>query len=195
LSDLARLLLFAGTLGLGVRVCLTRGPRRNGEAAVFVGLVLGLSLAAGLLRQDAWPFTRYAMWMYAPPGTESSEVVVRGIDAGGREVPIDPFAFSPLFPTALGAWVERAMPALTPSEREEAMAFLLARAEESRRREAAGLGSGSARWLGGLGAPPDWGLYRRAHVDRPYRGLRIYRARWTLGSEKRWTLLSEYRAP
>ena len=193
MSDIARLALFAGTLGLAAAVALSRDPTaRRRFAAAFLAAVLGFSIAAGLFRWDGWPFTRYAMLMYVPPGWETTEIAIVGVDAAGRERPVDPFAWSPLFPTALAAWVEREMPRLTDPERQQALTFLWERAERSRERLASGGRTGSARWLGAAGAPPDWGLYRRFRIAEPYRGLRIYRVRWTTGSEKRWTLLAEY---
>lgn len=130
------------------------------------------------------------------PDAEVSEVVVRVVDAEGRELAPDPFSWSPVFPTSLVTWLERSLPRLSPSEREAALKYLLERAEQRRIERLAGKRIGAARWLGVFAAPPDWGLYRRgAPSPSPYRSLRVYRTRWRPSHpQKTRTLLASYDA-
>ncbi|HYS52280.1 MAG TPA: hypothetical protein VER58_00785 [Thermoanaerobaculia bacterium] len=195
--DLARFSVFVFTIAFALYVASTPSAmQRRGRVARFIAFFFTLYLAAGLLRLDAWPFTRYPMLMYVgSPRTELSEIVIRGVDARGVEHPIDPFSWSPLFPTALQSWIDRHLAQLTPAQRSDAVAFLLMEAEDSRRRINRGEAIGSSRWLGSFAAPPDWGLYRRYRVGEAYSGLRIYRAHWSVADPyKRMTLLAEYRS-
>jgi hypothetical protein len=193
LLEIVKLALFAATVCLALHVAWTRGEEARRRAIrFFVIYIAGLSIGAGVLRVDAWPYTRYAMIMYAPENAASSDVVVRSVDRAGRERDLDPFALSPVFSTAFASWVERRLPLLDSRERADALTYAVNRAEESRLRRAAGGETGAAKWLGPFAAPPDWGLYLRpAPSGAPIEKLRIYRVSWTDKSPKRWTLLAE----
>jgi hypothetical protein len=103
-----------------------------------------------------------------------------GRDAAGREWRLDPYTFSPVYDSILQYWIEQALPRLDPGQRERALGFLLARAEQSRRRLSRGGGVGPERTLGPAGAPY-WLLLPRhpAVPATPYSRLRITSACWT----------------
>lgn len=190
----AKLALFVVTIIASVNASAGPADLRPRRIARFIVLVVGLTVAAGIFRVDAWPFTRYPMLMYVGSrDTPVSDVVVRAVDRRGREHAVDASLWSPMFPTALAAWLERRMPALDPVARDEALAYLLARAEAQRGKIASGQRIGSRRWLAFAAAPPDWGVYQQHVSSDAYRGLRVYRVQWTTAEpRKKWTLLAEY---
>ena len=85
----------------------------------------------------------------------------------------------PVYHSILQYWLEQGLARLTDAERERVLTFLLARAEESRRRLAAGQALGPERVLGPAGAPY-WLLLPRslAVPSSPYAGLRAYSSCW-----------------
>jgi hypothetical protein len=102
-----------------------------------------------------------------------------GLDDGGREWPLDPYTFTPVFDSILQYWLEQSLDRLSPERRARALAFLLERAEASRIRLAAGGRLGPQRVLGALGAPYWLLLPRRSDVPAtPWQGLRAYSSCW-----------------
>lgn len=179
--DLARLFCFVLFLFLGGRIHFaSASPDRLRRISLFIGFTLFMHLATGITQRDAWPFSPYPLmrgtwserWQY-------SKVVFMGVDGGGREWPVDPMAWSPLFPLVLQEWFISYYPTLSTAEREAALQFLFEKAEMSRRFADQGRRVGGERLLGPLTAP-DWWLYHR-HRDgstQPLQRLRVYRELW-----------------
>jgi hypothetical protein len=194
MKDLARLATFVLVVALAIRIQMHGDEAaRKRLICQFLIVVFGLTMTAGLLRLDDWPFPAYPMEMYfASVDAEISEVVIRVVDSAGREVAPDPFSWSPLFMLNLAVWCDRHLPRLASSDQHVALAYLLQRAEEQRGRRAIG----AAKWLGILAAPPDWGLYRRPRsTPNSYRAIRIYKATWRPSHPvKRLELLAAYEA-
>jgi hypothetical protein len=169
-------------LGLGYRIAFLRSAqaRRRGVSTLLIYLAV-LHGMVTLAQRDAWPFSSYPLVMYVGrPDARASEITFRGVDAGGREWPVDPFAWSPVSPLVLKSWFTHVYPSLRDEERRRAEAFLLAKAEDARQTLARGGRLGADRILGGLAFPPDWGRYRRARgpVDVAFTGLRVYEVCW-----------------
>jgi hypothetical protein len=194
MKDLAKFATFLAVVALAIRIQLSADDAsRKRRIRQFLIAVFALTLTAGLVRLDDWPFPAYTMPFYlGSPDTEISDVIVRMVDAKGREIVPDPFAWSPLSLTNLVVWLERSLPRLSPEDQRTTLAYLLRRAEERRGKRAIG----PAKWLGVLAAPPDWGLYRRdMATPDSYRGLRVYRETWRPSHPtKRLQLLAAYDA-
>jgi len=148
--DVARLLVFAAFVALGVAVA--RRPDR-GRVDRLVAYVLAVSLAVGLTQVEAWPFTNWALVHGLAPARMSSWEI-EGIDAAGRAWPVDPRVLQPLAPEEFGSWMFARVPRLPDDARARVGLFLLERAEAGRRRllggEAVG---GNELLLGPLAAP------------------------------------------
>jgi hypothetical protein len=178
LLRLASVILF---LALGYRLHFLQAPaaRRRG-INLLLGYLVALSLAVGVTGRDNWPFSSYPL-LVSQATVESvvSELEVVGLDANGQEWAIDPLSWSPVFPLALRGWFNRTFPSLRDNERRRAGEFLLARAEQARRRLLHGERIGSERLLGRVAAPPDWGVYRRKAVPpTAFAALRVYHVVW-----------------
>lgn len=192
---IAKLTTFIATLVLAAYAAAAAdAATRKRRVSALLSLIAVLTAVVTVGRVEAWPYTRFPMLMYiGSSNPELNEIVILAVGADGREYPVDPFSWSPLFPTALQSWVDRRLMRLSPQERGAALAFLLATAESSRKRIAEGERIGSDRWLGAAASPPDWGLYLRFHVAQPFRGIRVYRARWkALDAKRRYELLAQY---
>ena len=179
--QLVRLASFALFLALGYRLhrLRTKAARRRG-VNFLLGYMMVLSLVVGITGRDDWPFSSYPL-VVSQGTVESliSELEVVGLDANGQEWAIDPLSWSPVFPLALRGWFTRTFPRLGDDERHRAGDFLLARAEESRRRLLRGERIGSERLLGWAAAPPGWAVYRRKAVPATsFVALRIYHVAW-----------------
>jgi hypothetical protein len=164
-----------------VRIRRARGgtPRRRAVHA-FLVYVLAVHGAAGVLQRDAWPFTSHTIAVgRARADSRVCRTEIAGVDADGREWPLDPYAFTPVFDSILQYWLEQSERRLAAADRARVLAFLLERAEESRARRAAGGRLGPQRVLGPLGAPY-WLLLPRvpATAGTPWRGLRAYSSCW-----------------
>jgi hypothetical protein len=106
------------------------------------------------------------------------------VDPARGEWRLDPYSWTPVYESILQYWLEQRLPRLASAQREQALAFLLERAERSRARLAAGQPLGPQRLLGRAGAPYWLLLPRRRSVPlQPYVGLRAYEACW-LPSER-----------
>lgn len=184
MPDLLRAASFLGFLALGWRVArLVPGPARWRAINLLLAYVVLLTGAAGLLQWDDWPFTSHTIAVgraRADSRVCATEFV--GVDAGGREWRLDPYTFTPVYDSILQYWIEQAPGRLDEAQRGTALAFLLERAEESRRRVAAGRALGPERVLGPLGAPY-WLLLPRSPSASasPYAALRAYSSCWSVG--------------
>lgn len=179
--ELLRLAAFALFVALGLRVRRREGEGRRRAVQHLIAYVLVLSALAGALQRDAWPFTSHTIAVgRARADSRVCQTSFLGVDGAGRAWPLDPYTFTPVFDSILQYWVEQALPRLDRAQRERVLAFLLARAESSRERLAAGRAVGPQRLLGRAAAPYWLLLPRRPAVPgSPYSGLRIERACWT----------------
>jgi hypothetical protein len=182
MGDLLRAASFLGFLALGWQVA-RQGPGAARRRAVnrLLACVLLLSGAAGVLQWDAWPFTSHTIAVgraRAESRVCITEIV--GVDGVGREWRLDPYSFTPVYDSILQYWIEQGLGHLRQPEQAKALGFLLERAEESRRRLAAGRALGPERILGPLGAPY-WLMLPRARAvpASPYAALRAYSSCWT----------------
>lgn len=203
MAHLVKLSVLLAFLVIGFRIPFLRDvQRRRRGINTLLGFVLVVSAAVGLAQRDAWPFTNYYLvaWLSSDDQViEKGEL--RGLDAGGREWPIDPLAWAPVTPLTLQVWFTRVFMALPPARQDATLAFLLERAESSRRRLAQGQWIGPQRLLGPLAAP-DWLLFKRpTAIPPPYVGVRAYWVAWRPNEKLvdftrvRETLLGEYRPP
>jgi hypothetical protein len=177
---LLRFFAFLCFLFLGARIRLSASGGRRRAIQQFLVYVLAVSWAVGMLQRDAWPFSPYPLMRGIWDGDFVYEKVVpQGLDADGREWPIDPLSWSPLFPLVLNEWILHHYPRLSPPEQVRVAEFFLERAENARARRAANEPIGPEVWLGRLAAP-DWWLYRPATAasPRPFTGIRIYLESW-----------------
>jgi hypothetical protein len=183
MADLVRLASFLAFLGLGLRVMrLGQGPARRRAIHRLLAYVVVLSGAAGILQWDDWPFTSHTIAVgRARPDSRVCATMLYGVDADAREWRLDPYTFTPVYDSILQYWLEQGLPRLDEPQRRRALSFLLERAEESRRRLAAGRALGHERVLGPLGAPY-WLLLPRSRAasPSPYSGLRAYSSCWTV---------------
>src|SRR5262245_31120099 len=181
MTELLRLGSFAAFLVLGLRVRSRRGEARRRAVQLLIGYVVGLSLLVGLTQRDDWPFTSHTIAVgRARADSPICQTQLVGVDAGGAEWRLDPYSFTPVYDSILQYWVEQGLPRLGEAERAQALSLLLARAEASRRRLAAGQALGPQRLLGAAGAPYWLLLPRRPSVPaQPYRALRGYTGCWT----------------
>ena len=177
MSHLAALLAFLGFLALGLRVRAAPAQRRRGRVQALIAHVLAVHALAVVFTWDAWPFSSHTIAVGRVRGEAplcTTEFV--GVDAEGRAWPLDPYDFMPVYDSVLQYWWDAKGARLPLWAQHQALAFLGARAEESRARRAAGHPGGPRRWLGPLAAPYWLQLPRRAAVSpAPYRGLDLYR--------------------
>lgn len=198
---LACFLLF---LALGAHVRLARQPvERRRAVNLLISYVVVVSGVAGVIQEDLWPFTCHQIAVgRARPDSRICQTQFYGVDAVGGEWRLDPYAWTPVYDSILQFWVEQNLPRLSVEQRERVLGFLLARAERSRSRLAAGRPLGPARLLGRAGAPY-WLLLPRftRAPGQPYAGLRVYASCW-LPAERvvdpervSRTLQAEWRGP
>jgi hypothetical protein len=177
-SHLAALLAFAGFLALGLRVRLAPPVLRRRRVQALLAYLLAVHGLAAALAWEAWPFTSHTIAVgRVRGGTALCTDEFVGVDGDGREWRLDPYAFMPVYDSVLQYWWDAQGARLPPGGQQQALAFLAARAEESRARQAQGRAIGPRRWLGPLGAPY-WLLLRRPEAvsPAPYVGLKVYRA-------------------
>ena len=195
MNDLVARALVLGLAALGARVRRSEGgPGRRRAVGAFLFYVLAAHAAAGILQKDAWPISSHTIAVgRARADSRVCRTAVVGVAADGREWPLDPYTFTPVFDSILQYWLEQTERGLPPADRARALAFLLDRAEESRQRLAAGARIGPERLLGPAGAPY-WLLLPRAREvpPDPWRGLRAYSSCW-LPAERLAGLPSERR--
>jgi hypothetical protein len=198
--DILRLCTFLAFLALGARVAAASGSKRRRALDQWIAYLLAVNTFVVLTQRDDWPFTHYPLISKrSEPDRVYDKIVFRGVDALGREWDIGPEAWSPVSPPVLMQWFKATYPGLSVNARRQATAFLLDKAEASRRAAIAGHWVGRHLWLGPLAAP-DWWLYRpvAAIAPSPYAGVRVYEAsfrpeeRVLLGTAPRERLLAQY---
>jgi hypothetical protein len=179
------------------------GQVRTRAVRQLVVFVLVISAAVGCLQWDAWPFSPYHILVGRANIDKPNYMPdFYGVDAGGREWKLDPITFAPVYELTLQVWFNDHFGKLGEADRDRVLAFLLARAEATRARLAAGRTAGDERWLGRVLAAPHFWIPGRALAvpDTPYAGLRVYevrrvpRAMLTDRASAQRRLLGEYRA-
>ena len=131
--DVARLGCFVLFVALGLLAA--RGGRRAIDRLIVY--VLAVSCLVGVTQVESWPFTNWALVNHGSPKRIVS-LELEGLDAAGRGYVIDLRVLQPLSPEEFATWLKANLPALTPGDRQRLARFLLARAEEGRRRLLAG---------------------------------------------------------
>jgi len=187
--DLVRLLLFLLFAMLVAAAALRPSAARS---RAVVGYALAVTSLVGISQQESWPFTQWALVSHQrAPQARSWDF--EAMDASGRAFRVDPRVLQPLSPEEFGAWALTWVPRLPPAGRDQVGAWLLARAEEGRRRVRAGLSPArNERLLGPLAAPYHF------HEYRPWRGAEQVPARAFLTVRLYVTgrrVLLEYRRP
>jgi hypothetical protein len=179
--ELLRLASFLAFLVFGGAVARSGGgPARRRAIQRLLAYVLALEGAVGVSQVDDWPFTSHTIAVgRARADSRVCATELFGLDDAGREWRLDPYTFTPVYHSILQYWLEQGLGRLTDGQRQRVLAFLLERAEESRRRLAAGRALGPQRVLGPAGGPYWLLLPRSLEVPpSPYAGLRAYSACW-----------------
>lgn len=181
MPHLTSLALFVLFLALGLGVARAKGERVRVRAIrLLVGYVVAASLVVVVSQRDAWPFTSYTLAAFpAQVDRTICRTEFLGVDAAGRAWRVDPYSWSPVYDSILQYWVEQELPHRPRDQQDDALRFLLERAEAGRKRLAAGQGIGMERLLGPFHARYWWMLRRPAEVaDTPYRALRVDSVCW-----------------
>jgi hypothetical protein len=179
--QLVRLAIVAGFVVAGVRVMRAPAERRRNRINQLLAYVIVVHAAIAIAQNDAWPFTMYPMM--AVDSTDRTAVhnglSFRVVDESGKEWPVDPLAWSPLYPQSIMGWFEVSYAKATQAQRNDVLRFLLARAERARQHSVRNdRFYGNAALLGPLAAP-DTNLYAEVHASaQPLRALRVYRVFW-----------------
>lgn len=185
--DVARLLLFATFVALGIAAARRPDRRRTDR---LIAYVLAVSTAVGITQVEAWPFTNWALVHGLAPSRMSSWEI-EGIDASGRAWPVDARVLQPLAPEEFGSWMFSRVPGLSSDARARLGRFLLERAEGGRQRLLDGQPvGGNERLLGPLAAPfhfqqkPVW--HGAADVPRaPFVAVRVQVLEWDVEARRR----------
>ena len=182
--DLARLGCFALFVTLGLLAARATGRidhRRRID--VLLAYVLVVSGVVGLIQQESWPFTQWALVNHISSKRVAS-LELEAIDERGTSCVVDLRVLQPLSPEEFATWLKANLPRLGPVERERLGQFLLQRAEMGRLRHLAGGEAAPNRWiLGPLTAPYHFHDARtwRSRADvppTPFRGLRAWFLEW-----------------
>ena len=183
IAEAAKLASLALFLILGFRVAMASDTERRRATKIFIGFFLLVNAFAGISQIDNWPFT--ANTLAVGRGRVDSRSYVSkfyGVDANGREWPLDPLTWSPVFDSILQYWVEWRHPS-DPLQQRQTGEFLLAKANDARVRLQAGRGIGFERRIGPLHAPYWWLRARHREVPQaPYVAVRLYRDRFSVAA-------------
>jgi hypothetical protein len=177
-GKLASLLLF---VVLGVRAARIKGQGRRRAITLFIAYTIGINLLSGVTQFDNWPFTSNTL--ATGRGNDDTRVtwlLFRGVDSHGREWPLDPQAWSPVFDSILQYWLQSRYPLLPSDQRRDADRFLVVRANAARTAMRAGKRFGFERLIGPFNLGYWWQLPRvTAAPDEPFRAVRVYEAQFT----------------
>jgi hypothetical protein len=197
----ARFLSFVFFLLLGIRVSRTKGDGRRRAILLFAIYFLLLSGLSGVTQFDNWPFTtnQLAVTRASSDDRVLTWLELRGVDQHGREWPLDPQSWTPLYYYLVQNFLSVRYPALPHEQQRVAGQFLVARANETRADLAAGRRTGFGRLIGPLDCGYWWRMPRPAAVSpEPFRTIRVYNVDWTFGEIARFhrmvrprTLLAE----
>lgn len=200
--QLVRLAILAGFILLGVRISLVRPDKRRLAINTLLVYVLLIQAALIVTQNEAWPFTMYPMMAVKATDRAAphNSLSFRVVDDAGREWPVDPLAWSPLYPQSVMGWFETSYSRAPEADRRAALAFLLERAEVARVRRLRGDRFYGNHALIGALAAPDTNLYAATSPSSlPLRALRVYRLTWNVEVFARSrtlrtrTLICEYR--
>jgi hypothetical protein len=196
LAVLQNLVKAAGWVGfvlLGlwvVRAERRRQANRPGLTNLLLLYAVAISFAPGLSQRDLWPFSAWTM-MADVRSPILGHARALGVDATGREHPIDYRVWQPLQWEELIAWLGIELPNLSPAEQDSALSYLLRRANEGRMDALRGKRPGYLhRFLGPLEAPEHMlhpKLWRRPDQvpPQPFVALRVVWESWNADSGRR----------
>ncbi|HET7295483.1 MAG TPA: hypothetical protein VFM88_23915 [Vicinamibacteria bacterium] len=182
--DLLRLGCFALFVTLGLLAARAAGrPDHRRRVDLLIAYVLAVTGVVGLVQQESWPFTQWALVHHLSPKRIVS-LELEAIDERGTSCVVDLRVLQPLAPEEFATWLKANLPRLGPRERERLGQFLLQRAEQGRQRYLAGGEAAPNRWiLGPLAAPYHFHDARtwRSRADvppTPFRRLRAWFLEW-----------------
>jgi hypothetical protein len=183
---------FLGFVLLGLLLAVPRhdDPERRKTATSFYLLyVLVLSFGAGLTQRDLWPFSAWPIKALTPGPVRDRQTLL-AVDEAGAEHRVDYRAWQPLGLDELTPWITFRFHHLPLDGQDRVAAYLLDRAEETRRAARGGFDIGrSGRLLGPLAAP-SFMLHPRAWPSRDdvpaarFVGLRLYEETWTIAERR-----------
>lgn len=152
--DVARLGAFLVFVALGFIAARGSAPRRRrGGVNALLVYVLCVTGVVGLIQQESWPFTHWALVSHVSPRRVRS-LELQGLDAQGQAYVVDLRVLQPLSPEDFASWLYANLDRLAPDGRSHLARFLLERAEAGRRRLLRGERVAPNGWLlGPLAAP------------------------------------------
>ena len=189
---------------LAARAGRLPGARRRTDA--LIGYVLAVTTVVGLVQQESWPFTTWAL-VSGTPARHMTSLEVEGLDASGRGYVVDLRVVQPLSPEELASWLKANEGRLGPAGRESLGRFLLQRAEDGRRRFLEQGRVAPNQWILGPADAPyhfhDAKTWKSAAQvpGSPFTGLRAWFLEWDVderyADDRRVTrrLLFEYPRP
>lgn len=192
LTSIVAIVAWFGFLALGANTLVAeltqRKPSDRFRAANrLLVATLVISFTAGITRKSLWPFDSWPMFQYTLSNVVTSRAIL-GVDAEGREYPVDSRAWQPMQSEELISWLGSVFPSLAPASQDSAVAFLLDQANAARARATTGERVGYLdRFLGPFAAPSHF-LHQRFWDDqdavppRPFVRLRIVMETWDVES-------------
>jgi hypothetical protein len=206
-KNLAKAAGWAGFVVLGLLVVVAERRRRTDRRRRLTNLLLlyavAISFTAGLFQRDLWPFSAWSM-MADVRSPILGHARAFGVDANGREHPIDYRVWHPLQWEELIAWLGIELPELTPVEKDSALSYLLRQANAGRADALQGKRPGYLhRFLGPLAAPEHMlhpRLWQRPDQvpSQPFVALRVAWESWNADSGRgqvRRRLIHEFPRP
>lgn len=174
---------FVALIALCARVALARSvDARRKRVLHLAAYIIVAHFAIGITQKDAWPITNYRlMHGIAGPAGELSLFTFYGVDAGGREWRIDPYAWKSTSNWHLHFWFWiNFTRTLTPAQQQQALAWLFRLAEQQRASLAKGDTSISPL---GVASAPEWCMFQRQTTvpAQPYRAFRVYLETFNIG--------------
>jgi hypothetical protein len=182
--EVVRLGCFALFLALGLMAARAATPaERRRRADALIAYVLGITALVGLVQQESWPFTNWALVSY-PPSRRMSSLEVQAADAAGRTSVVDLRVLQPVPPEDFAVWLKARLPHLDAAARASLGRFLLERAEGGRRRLLAGERVAPNQWILGRADAPYHFHDAKTWVDAtqvtadPFTRVRAYFLEW-----------------
>jgi hypothetical protein len=152
--EIARLGCFALFVALGLMAARTASPaRQRRRVNILIAYALAVSALVGLVQQESWPFSNWALVSH-PPSRSMSSLEVQAFDAEGHASVVDLRVLQPVPPEDLAVWMKAWVPRMDAGARAGVGRFLLQRAEEGRQRLRAGRRVAPNQWILGPAAAP-----------------------------------------